>query len=245
MKVLDFFVNNFSELFYPEFGFQEPVECDHVVFSGPCDVTNQLVVKSYAMDHRGQKLVYQPGDDFIKLFQDVNRNTIDSTKYLVVVYDVEKIPISNIKRLVSCSHVWVVATGRFTPELSGFLRLIRVGTPPGFCTKIIREAERNGVKVQCFPMEYDTIGEFVMYCDGCEIPEVDFKHPAESAHKLLGTGLPPSYICRKILFHQKCVDLCAKCELDMVRCKRSLVMSKILEYYIREIGKVVNKSSRS
>lgn len=249
--VLDFFVDRFSDVFHPRLGVPDLETGIPVVFAGPCDLLNQLVLEHVVTGFRGFVARRNDYGDFAKLLGDANRVSIDGSLRLVVVADVHLAPVSEIKRLCSVSSAWVVGTGRPVGAVAGMMRVVRL-TPDmtEMRRAIIGEAERNGVALQCYPEEgsYDTVAEFIALCDGCARPEIKLGSPADTAHRLVASGAPRSYVCKLLLRHamkgcardenrHAVARVCAACDSEMARCRRPLVLSKILEYHIAQIAK--------
>eukprot|EP00873_Tetraselmis_striata_P026969 jgi/Tetstr1/447233/TSEL_034670.t1 len=249
--VLEFFAARFGDTFHAHAGAREVDAGIPVMFAGPCDLLNQLAMERVVRGFRGFVARRADYDDFAELLGDISRVSIDGSARMVVIADIHKAPVSETKRLCAAPGAWVVATGRPTPAVSGMLRVERiVPDMPKLQRAIIREAERNGLVLQCYPREgtFDTIGEFIAACDGCAPPDVALASPADTAHRLVASGASSSYICKLVLRHalkgcaddarrHQVVEICAACDAAMARCRRPLVLSKILEYHIAQIAR--------
>lgn len=249
--VLDVFVERFSDVFFPALGIRHVETGVPIMFSGPCDLLNQLVMEHVVKHFKGFVARRRDYDDFARLMSDVARASIDGTKRMVVVPDIHETPISEVKRLCSVPSAWVVATGRPTQTVSGLLYVQRIVPDTAILHRlIIGEAERNGIALHSYPPEgsFDTIAEFIAACDGCAPPDIQLADPADTAHRMVASGAAPSYMCKLLLRHamkgcdtddkrRAVAETCAACDAAMARCRRPLILSKILEYHIAQIAR--------
>jgi hypothetical protein len=196
------------------------------IFVCSCGIVGQVAFKNAVKNFKGRIVYYVDIDKFQEIIEEVERPTVDGSKRVVFVHDAHTKPFSHLKHLCSLITACVFASGRLTTQLSSLFRIVRVFP------------DTHG-----FP----TFGEMVARKDGFVPPEINFTNPADSAHRLIASGAPHTTICNWILYKglhvtmneknkHKTVEIVAQCEVDLVKCKRTLILSKILEYYIGQIA---------
>lgn len=196
------------------------------MFVCSCGIVGQTAFRHAIKNFKGPIVYYVDTDAFPTVVADLERPTIDGYKRILFVPDAHTKPFSHVKHLCTISTATVFAAGRLTSSLASVFRIVRVFPD-----------------TQGFP----TFGEMVARKDGYVPPEICFDQPADSAHRLVASGAPPATICNWLLskgldrrirdeYKHETVAIVAKCELDMVTCKRNLILSKILEYYITQIA---------
>lgn len=248
--VLDFFVREFASVFYDRLvGARRLDPGIHVLFTGPCGLTTQLAAETHVARFAGFVARYWDYESFQDLAADVSRVSIDKSVRMVVVPEVARVPVSHLKRLCAIPNAWVVASGGFGPATPALFQVETVAPRPATAAAVIREecaragiATADPVPADC---DYDTAGEFVAACDGFAGPAVALRAPADTAHRLIASGAPTSYICKMVFKHAiagaKCkravTRAAALCDAEMARCRRSLVLAKILEFHLAQIAR--------
>lgn len=249
-KVLTLFVERFPEVFYDAVVGERRVDPGiPVLFTGACDLTAQLAMETHVKRFSGFVARYLKYGSFGDLLVEATRPSIDKSLRMVVVPEVHRVKPSELKRLCSAPGAWVVASGRPGPETPALFQ-VEVVAPDRVSSRaaILAECAKEGVEVdpRALESDFDTLGEFVAACDGFTGPRVDLKDPAETAHRLVASGAPTSYICRMVFRSavrgladgdaRAITKLAADCDAEMARCRRPLVLSKILELYLRKIA---------
>jgi hypothetical protein len=250
-RVLGLFVERFPDVFYGAIVGERRVDPGiPVLFTGACSLTSQLAMEAHVKGFRGFVARYWNYASFGELLADATRPSIDKSIRMVVVPEVHRAKPSELKRLCSAPGVWVVASGRASPAIPALFQVEVVAPDPvSSRAAIVAECAREGVEVDGIALEseFETLGEFVAACDGFAGPSLDLEDPAETAHRLVASGAPTSYICRTVFRSavRACGDdegaraitkLAADCDAEMARCRRPLVLSKILEIYLRKIA---------
>lgn len=242
--ILDRFIEAFADVFYDRLVGERIVDIGvPVVFTGPCGLTSQLAMETHVSRFRGFVARYGDYESFGDLLREASRASIDRSIRMVVVPEVHSVPPTHLKRLCSLSNVWVIACGKVKPSVPSLFQVEVVA--PSLSEARVVIAEELGVEDE--GGEFDTIGEFLAACDGLLSPSVALKSPADTAHRLVASGGPTGYICRVVFKHaiknakeknkHKIAEAAAECDAEMARCRRPLVLSKVLEYYLRQIAK--------
>lgn len=249
--ILDAFVERFPDVFYARLvGDRRVSPRTPVVFSGLCGLTTQLAAEAHASRFEGLVARYGAYDSFQDLAREVSRPSIDGSLRMVVVPEVHRVPPSHVKRLCAIPNAWVVASGRATPSLPALFQVEVVAPSPGeIAAGVLGGLAEAGVAVPEVPEgEFDTAGELVAALDGFAAPAVALRSPADTAHRLVASGAPTGYICRTVFRHaianargdrnkRMVTEISARCDAEMAACRRPLVLSKILEYHLRQIAR--------
>ena len=196
------------------------------MFACSCGIVGQVAFKNAVKNFKGRIVYYVDIDKFQEIVEEVERPTVDGSKRVVFVNDAHTKPFSHIKHLCSLFTACIFASGRLTTQLSSLFRIVRVFP------------DTHGVP---------TFGEMVARKDGFVPPEINLINPADSAHRLIASGAPHATICNWLLHKgldtatdekrkHKAIEIVAQCDLDLAKCKRTLILSKILEYYIGQIA---------
>ena len=255
--VLSFFVDRFPEVFYDKIVGERRVDPGiPVLFTGPCALTAQLAMETHVKRFKGFVARYWKYASFGDLLVEATRSSIDKSVRMVVVPEVHRVSASEIKRLCSAPGVWVVASGRVRPTTPAVFQVeLVVADPESSRNAIAAECAEAGIEVdkRAFESHFETLAEFVAACDGFTGPNVDLSNPSETAHRLVASGAPASYICKMVLKRavvdagpgeeraREITRLVAQCDAEMARCRRPLVLSKILEFYIRGIAELSSR----
>lgn len=251
--ILDVFVERFADVFYDRLvGDRGVTPGVPVVFTGPCGLASQLAAEVHASRFAGYVARYGGFDSFRDLEREASRPSIDGGMRMVVVPEVHRVPPSHVKRLCAIPNAWVVASGRATPSVPALFQVEVVANRMADARSAVLEGlAEAGVPVpEVPPGEFETVGELVAALDGFAAPgfAVSLKSPADTAHRLVASGAPAGYICRAVFKHaianargeenkRMVTEISARCDAEMARCRRPLILSKILEYHLRQIAR--------